>query len=385
MNNLDTIQTLIKRGALFVCNHSGGKDSQVMYIKMKEIIPHDQMIVIHAHLEGVEWEGTEQHIRDTIDHELIVCRAVKTFFEMVERRGMWPSPQYRQCTSDLKRNPIEKALRHYLKAHPEFDGLLVNCMGLRAEESSARAKKTTFKLNNKNSKAGREWYDWLPIHEMLETEVFQTIEDAGEEPHWAYGAGMTRLSCCFCIMGSKADTCRAAKLNPELFQKYVDMEKKIDHTFMMPTKKNGKRFLDEIVKEGEVFITSASNNCFPISYNRFQCTYLETMLKEQNREAVDTYILEQYSGGMMQGGSNEYHQTLQFYGSATLENLQRLRALKKEKRGAKHVIKRGANYLYRVRKSGALLTSDVERAQKFSIIEATIKAKGYNGVEIEAI
>jgi hypothetical protein len=36
---------------------------------------------------------------------------------------------------------------------------------MRAQESSARAKLETLQLNQKNSKAGREWYDWLPIHD----------------------------------------------------------------------------------------------------------------------------------------------------------------------------------------------------------------------------
>lgn len=138
-------------------------------------------------------------------------------------------------------------------------------------------------------------------------------------------------------------------------------------------------------KTGEVYMTSASNNCVPISYNRNRNTWLENLLKEKGREAVDAYILEQYDGGMMQGGNNEYTQAMKFYGKATPENLQKLRTLKKETKGAKYVIKHGANYLYKVGKSGAKLTSDLEQAQKFSIIDATIKSKGYGDVEVEAI
>lgn len=136
-------------------------------------------------------------------------------------------------------------------------------------------------------------------------------------------------------------------------------------------------------KTGEVFITSTSNNVFPQIYRRSRNQWLEDLLKEQGREAVDLYILDAYAGSMMQGGNNEYNQTLQFYGSATLENLNKLRALKKESRGVKYVIKHGTNnYLYKVTKSGALLTSDKERAQTLSLIDATIKSKSFNEVEI---
>jgi 3'-phosphoadenosine 5'-phosphosulfate sulfotransferase (PAPS reductase)/FAD synthetase len=229
------IQTLIGRGALFVVNHSGGKDSQAMLIALREVIPSRQLLVIHADLPEVDWSGIREHIEATAsDLPIIVCRATKTFFEMVERRGMFPSPQQRQCTSDLKRGPIEREIRRYLAAHPEFHNLVVNCMGLRSQESSTRARLETFKRSTRNSVAGREWYDWLPIHELTTAQVFASIAAAGQKPHWAYAAGMTRLSCCFCIMGSRADTQTAARINPELYRRYVETERKIGKTFRMP-------------------------------------------------------------------------------------------------------------------------------------------------------
>lgn len=231
----ETIQNLIGRGALFVVNHSGGKDSQAMLIELRAVIPAAQLLVIHADLPEVDWPGIREHIDATAAGlPIIVCRATKTFFQMVERRGMFPSPQQRQCTSDLKRGPIEREIRRYLLAHPEFRGLVVNCMGLRAQESSSRARLETFKLSTKNSVAGREWYEWLPIHELSTPQVFETIAAAGQKPHWAYAAGMSRLSCCFCIMGNRADTQTAARLNPELYRRYVETERRIGKTFRMP-------------------------------------------------------------------------------------------------------------------------------------------------------
>jgi len=241
----DKIQSLIDRKALFVINHSGGKDSQAMTVLMRDIIPADQLFIVHAHLPGVEWSGIVDHIKKTAtDLKFEVVTAVKTFFEMVLHRKMWPSPSNRQCTSDLKRGPIEKTIRHELKRRGEF--LIVNCMGMRAQESSGRAKLDTFKYSNKNSKAGREWYDWLPIHHLKEEEVFRVIEEAGQKPHWAYSKGMSRLSCCFCIMASTSDLRIAARLNPDLYNKYVETEKEIGHTLLMPLPQ-GRRFLPEII------------------------------------------------------------------------------------------------------------------------------------------
>lgn len=78
------IQNLIGRGALFVVNHSGGKDSQAMLIELRSVIPAAQLLVIHADLPEVDWPGIREHIDATAAGlPIIVCRATKTFFEMV--------------------------------------------------------------------------------------------------------------------------------------------------------------------------------------------------------------------------------------------------------------------------------------------------------------
>jgi DNA sulfur modification protein DndC len=231
-----SIGELIERGALFVCNHSGGKDSQAMYLKLKALVPAEQLVVVHAHLPDVEWDGVREHIASTITSPYYECRAGKTFLEMVETRGMWPSAKYRQCTSDLKRNPLVKLIRQLSRDMNR--PLIVNCMGMRAQESPARAKKSAWTYSETNSKAGREWYEWLPIHDLTVEQVFGSIEANGQQPHWAYAAGMSRLSCCFCIMSSDADLRTAASLRPDLLATFVALEEKIGHTFRAP-KKNG--------------------------------------------------------------------------------------------------------------------------------------------------
>lgn len=231
------ITELIARGALFVVNHSGGKDSQAMFIRLRSIIPGNQLIVVHATLGEVEWQGSIEHIQETTaGFEFYTCQNKnKTFLEMVERRGMFPSKGCRQCTSDLKRDPIASKIKEV--ARTKGRNIIVNCMGLRAQESSDRSKLATFTRNERYTYKGPqvswEWYDWLPIHELSTSEVFEMIAAAGEKPHWAYAAGMTRVSCCFCILSSKGDLQTAARLRPELYKKYVELEKKINHTLQM--------------------------------------------------------------------------------------------------------------------------------------------------------
>lgn len=247
---MDHIQTLIDDGYTFVINHSGGKDSQAMTLVVSERVPLAQRILIHADLGEVEWAGAVAHISDTApDMPLHICRARRGLLQMVEERGMFPSPKYRQCTSDLKRGPIERTIRQLgIKK-------IVNCMGMRAEESNKRKRLRPLKPNHHNSIAGRIWYDWLPVHAMTEVEVFAKIAAAGQEPHPIYALGMRRFSCAFCIMASPGDLNTAARLattqpellnDPDLYKKYVGLERSTGQVMIMPTKKLGKRTLEEI-------------------------------------------------------------------------------------------------------------------------------------------
>lgn len=227
--NRQEITDLIARGAIFYVSHSGGKDSQAMYASLLSIVPHDQLVVVHADLGEVEWDGVQDHIRATIRHPLNVVHAPKTLFEMIRHRAAtrpdvpaFPSSAQRQCTSDLKRNPIHTFIRSDMKQRGAM--LALNCTGLRASESSARAKKASLTINATLSKAGRTVYEYLPIHHCTDAEIFAAIDAHGQKPFWAYAAGNKRLSCVFCIMGCDGDLRNGARQRPELYQKYLDLE-----------------------------------------------------------------------------------------------------------------------------------------------------------------
>lgn len=155
--HLTEVLALRGRGALFVVNHSGGKDSQAMTAVIRSLVPDDQIVVIHAHLGDLEWDGVIEHVpATTTGIEVVVCQRTdgKSLLTSVEERGMFPSPKFRQCTSDWKSGPVEKAIRGYLWDHPGFAGLIVSCMGMRAQESSNRSRLATFELNAETAKPG---------------------------------------------------------------------------------------------------------------------------------------------------------------------------------------------------------------------------------------
>ena len=220
-------------GALVAVNTSGGKDSQAMTILLSRIVPPAQLVAVHAPLGEAEWPGTIEHIEATLPGGVPLIFAPvasgRSLLDRVEERGMFPGIRQRWCTAEHKRGPIERELRRYLKAHPRFGGRLVNCLGLRRDESAARAKRLPWRRNERMSVAGREVFDWLPIFDLSTEDVFRVIRRAGQSPHWIY-RHLSRCSCSFCIFSSPEDLRRAAALRPELYRRYCETERRIGHT-----------------------------------------------------------------------------------------------------------------------------------------------------------
>ena len=238
--NLNEIRDLARRGFIFYISHSGGKDSQAMYAAVCKIVPRKQIRVIHADLGDIEHAGVKAHIVNTIEHNLMIAQAYHKdgkpadFFSLVRSRRAsldakgnldapaFPSSAARFCTSELKTGPIWREIRR------DGHDLVVNCVGIRAQESKSRGKKVaqrgTLNLNKKNCTQTRTAYDWWPIADWSIDQVWQEISDAGQEPHQAYAEGNERLSCAFCIFGSRNDLRNAKANQPALFGKYADLE-----------------------------------------------------------------------------------------------------------------------------------------------------------------
>ena len=260
--NRREIERLIERGAVFYCGHSGGKDSMAMFEALVKVIPDHLLKVVHADLGDIEWENTIPEIEAAINGKpLVIARAIhadgspKDFFSAVRARrasldakGAIDAPAFpdnvaRFCTSDLKTGPIWKAMKN--EERPGEARILVNCVGIRGEESPRRAKmirkRGTLNTNKKNSNNTWECYDWWPIAHWTIEEVWAEIAEAGKKPWKGYAAGNDRKSCKFCIFGSTCDLRNAAKADPELLKKYGELEKDVRSTMF-----NGSSLLDKI-------------------------------------------------------------------------------------------------------------------------------------------
>lgn len=229
-----------------VVNTSAGKDSQAMLSDLvrrcDELeIPRARIVAVHADLGRVEWEGTKELAQKQAEILGLrfesVSRPQGDLLDQVEfQRGKWPSSQCRYCTSDQKRGQVLKLLTMLSRETRQAEKKVVrilNCLGIRAQESWKRAEKTPFERNAKASGKGtvKVVDEYFPIFDWTVDQVWAEIARSGLPHHFAYDLGMTRLSCVFCVFAPKAMLMIAGTHNRELLEEYVAVEARIGHTF----------------------------------------------------------------------------------------------------------------------------------------------------------
>ncbi len=239
----DTLPDLAAFDRIMISS-SAGKDSQAMLDRVVELadaagVPRGHLVVVHADLGDMEWPGVVDLVREHAEHyglRLVVQKAVNgDLLDRVRRRGKWPSPAMRWCTSDLKRGPCARTLttlaREVRESGVRRPVRILSCMGMRAEESNGRAKLEPYARDDRQTNGRRQVWRWLPIHDWKVGEVWDRIRAAGTRHHPAYDLGMPRLSCRFCIFAPRSALLLAGEHNRELLDCYVDVEREVGHRF----------------------------------------------------------------------------------------------------------------------------------------------------------
>ncbi len=136
----------------------------------------------------------------------------------------------------LKRKRVLKAIAEHLTSLRKRGVVpppvrVLNCVGLRAEESPGRSKLEPFKAGARGSSSRKQIDMWLPLHGWSEAQVWDAVRASGAPVHPAYAASLPRASCVFCIYAPEAALQIAGKLHPELLAEYVAVEQRIGHTF----------------------------------------------------------------------------------------------------------------------------------------------------------
>lgn len=261
---------------------SGGKDSAdllatIVSLADQQGFPRERIVAVHADLGRMEWAGTKDVARAQCEQYGIRLEVVKrpqgdlldhvrTRHQTLVAQGKpeapaWFSSAARYCTSDHKRSQIFKVWTALVREVKAAKGKthrvrILDCQGLRAEESPARAncnkckgkgetkagvcetckgsgerQAYTFRADASNGQ--REVWTWLPILHHTTDEVWAVIRASGLPSHYAYDLGMPRLSCVFCIFAPKAGLLLSGYHNRELLDEYVAVEDEVGASFKM--------------------------------------------------------------------------------------------------------------------------------------------------------
>lgn len=135
----------------------------------------------------------------------------------------------RFCSSGEKSRPIARAIR---ARHPT--GTVVSAVGLRWQESAARARQPVAKPDRVLTRARGAGLSWHPIIHWQRQEVLDYIRRCGGVLHEAYRIyGSTRVSCAFCVLGSRADLQAAARCenNAPVYRDLVRLEVRSTFSF----------------------------------------------------------------------------------------------------------------------------------------------------------
>ena len=259
------VSSMLASGAVVAVGVSGGKDSVACALRLAaylDTIGHaGPRVLIHADLGSVEWKDSLpvcERLAKQIGWELIVVRrkaggmmerwekrwenniARYAALECVKVILPWSTPSMRFCTSELKTAVICAELSRRFKGQN-----ILSAVGVRAQESAARAKQSIAARQEKLTKKNSVGLNWNPILDWSTDAVFDYISEQQGPLHEAYTKyGSTRVSCSFCIMGSIGDLHASISCpdNHDIYRRMVALEARTTFGFQ------GNRWLGDVAQ-----------------------------------------------------------------------------------------------------------------------------------------
>lgn len=200
----------------YLISISGGKDSTALWLHLKNELRLPNLIAIFSDT-GWEHPATYDYLDylETVIGPLIRLKPELDFVELAKKKNRFPSAKARFCTEHLKMRPMREWLRSQIDTRALSSDDLIQCTGIRAEESSSRAKMSEFVEMDEFFKLPQ----WRPIISWTWQEVFDCHERHQVAPNPLYKQGMSRVGCMPCIMSNHSELAEIAVRFPETIYK----------------------------------------------------------------------------------------------------------------------------------------------------------------------
>lgn len=222
-----------------VASVSGGKDSTAMCLHLKELgIPYEAVFMdtgwenaetyrylreeLPSYIGPIRWLRSEAVLPPDLDALARVYEARLGHYSAMVRwclkKGMFPSGRRRWCTEELKVRPMGKYLA-------SLDAEAVNVVGVRAEESAARAALAEWEMPPDTSMIDAE--TWRPLIQWKTEDVIAIHHRHGVIPNRGYLGAARRVGCWPCIRSAKAEIRNIADTDPGRIDLLADLERDI--------------------------------------------------------------------------------------------------------------------------------------------------------------
>ena len=256
-----TLLSLLRDNSPVCVGVSGGKDGSTAAAAVFEYLDSightGPRLLVHSHLGDIEHRDSLPNIQKlaaALDTELAVIHPPRDMISRWEYRWQCNVARYenlqcvklimpwsgasigRFCTSELKIQPIGRYLSERFRGQT-----IITVTGIRSEESSTRAKASSFapakelaRARAKNSFAPTRGYKWLPIKHYRTEDVFLFLRERSLPVHEAYDRyGLSRVSCAFCVLASQRDLLASSAItyNQDVYRRLVDLEARSTFSF----------------------------------------------------------------------------------------------------------------------------------------------------------
>lgn len=196
------------RDLVVIASVSGGKDSTALICALREAEIPARYVFADTGWEAAETYEYLDTLRRTLGITIDVVRSERgTFLEIATQKAGFPWRAGRWCTDELKRKPLRA---YHTRVSEECDTETVSAVGIRAEESAARAAMAEWEFDPR-----WDGYVWRPLLRWTEREVYEIHHRHGVPINPLYKRGHNRVGCYPCVLADKQEVALVAKNSPD--------------------------------------------------------------------------------------------------------------------------------------------------------------------------